>query len=171
MEYIRAAEKDTEQIFAIVQDTIRSIYPSYYPQEVVDFFCRLHCKERILADIQSGLAGVLQDGGILVGTGCHKKNHITRVYVKPEYQGRGCGSYIMQYLENEICLQYDTVYLDASLPASRFYEKRGYQTVEHKRHPVENGKILAYEVMAKSRRSAGICRDGGKSKGAVIADR
>ncbi|MCI9169837.1 MAG: GNAT family N-acetyltransferase [Lawsonibacter sp.] len=162
MEYIRAAEKDTEQIFSIVQDTIRRIYPNYYPQEVADFFCRLHCRERILEDVKSGLVGVLQNDGIMVGTGCRRDNHITRVYVKPEYQGKGYGSYIMQCLENEIRLQYDTVYLDASLPASHLYEKRGYQTVEHKRYTVENGKILIYEVMEKPlfRSSTGVCYDG-----------
>lgn len=149
MEYIRAEEKDTEQILSIVQDTIQRIYPNYYPQEVVEFFCQLHCRERILEDIKSGLVGVLRNDGILVGTGSRKDNHITRVYVTPEYQGKGYGSYIMQCLENEICQQYDTAYLDASLPASHLYETRGYQTVEHKRYAVENGKILVYEVMEK----------------------
>ena len=31
MEYIKAAESDTEEILMIVQDTIRAIYPRYYP--------------------------------------------------------------------------------------------------------------------------------------------
>lgn len=38
MEYIKATKSDTEEILIIVQDTIRTIYPRYYPQEVVDFF-------------------------------------------------------------------------------------------------------------------------------------
>lgn len=38
MEYVKATENDTEQILRIVQDTIRTIYPNYYPKEVVDFF-------------------------------------------------------------------------------------------------------------------------------------
>lgn len=87
---------------------------------------------------------------MIVGTGCYKENHITRVYVKPEYQGRGYGSYIMQCLENQINLKYDTVYLDASLPASHLYEKRGYQTTRHEKWKVKNGRILVYEVMMKS---------------------
>lgn len=162
MEYIKAAESDTEEILMIVQDTIRAIYPRYYPQEVVDFFCKLHCRENICKDIAAGFVGVLRDDDGIVGTGCYKDDHITRVYVKPEYQGKGYGSYIMQCLENEICLHYDTVYLDASLPASHLYEKRGYHTIEHKRYAVENGKILVYEVMEKPlpRSSTGICYDG-----------
>ena len=150
MEYIKATEKDTEQIVELVQNTIRTIYPKYYPKEVVDFFCKLHCKENIFRDIESGFVGILQNNNVIIGTGCYKENHITRVYVKPEYQGQGYGSYIMQCLESKIALKYDTVYLDASLPASHLYEKRGYQTIKHERWNVENGVILVYEVMEKA---------------------
>lgn len=59
MEYIKATENDTEEILTIVQDTIRTIYPRYYPQEVVEFFCSLHCRENIAGDIKDGLVGVL----------------------------------------------------------------------------------------------------------------
>lgn len=131
MEYIAATKNDTEEILMIVQDAIRMIYPRYYPQEVVEFFCSLHCRENIEKDIEAGTVGVLQVDGTTVGTGCYQDDHITRVYVKPEFQGRGYGSCIMQCLENEIGAKYDTAYLDASLPASHFYEKRGYQTLRH----------------------------------------
>lgn len=150
MEYLKATEKDVEQIVLLVQDTIRIIYPKYYPKEVVDFFCALHCKENISKDIENGFVGVLQNDNMIVGTGCYKDNHITRVYVKPEFQGRGYGNYIMQCLENEISLKYDKVNLDASLPACHLYEKRRYQTIKHERLNVENGVILVYEVMEKS---------------------
>lgn len=149
MEYIKAAKKDMEQIAMLVQDTIRTIYPKYYPKEIVNFFCELHCKENISQDIENGSVGILLKENRIIGTGCYKDNHITRVYVKPQYQGQGFGSYIMQCLENEIRLKYDTVYLDASLPAGHFYEKRGYQTIKHERWNVENGVVLVYEVMEK----------------------
>ena len=162
MEYVKATEKDLEQISMLVKDTIQEIYPKYYPKEVVDFFCELHCKKNIFEDIKSGLVDILRDDNMIVGTGCHKDNHITRVYVKTECQGKGYGSYIMQCLENQIRLRYDTVYLDASLPASHLYEKRGYQTTKHKKWNVENGRILVYEVMVKSltKTSTSICYDG-----------
>lgn len=150
MNYVKATEQDIEQIYMIVQDTIQAVYPLYYPKEVVDFFCELHCRERISEDIKNGVVGMLRDDDTIVGTGCYKENHITRVYVKPECQGKGYGSYIMQCLENEISLRYDTVFLDASLPASHLYERRGYQTVKHERWDVKNGRILVYEIMVKS---------------------
>ena len=149
MEYIKATEEDLEHIVMLVQETIKTIYPKYYPKEVVDFFCGLHCKENIASDIKDGSVGILKSDGEIVGTGCYKDNHITRVYVKPAFQKQGYGNYIMQCLENEIRNCHDNVYLDASLPASLLYEKRGYKTIKHEQWDVENDVVLVYEVMEK----------------------
>ena len=67
----------------------------------------------------------------------------------------------MQCLENTIALKYDKVYLDASLPASHLYEKRGYKTIKHERYPVQNDVILVYEIMEKHlpKSSGNICYD------------
>lgn len=154
MEYIKAREAYTDEIFDLVQKTIKTIYPKYYPQEVVDFFCQLHNKENIEADIRCGYVNILCDNGIVVGTGSRKDNHITRVYVLPELQGKGYGSYIMSCLESEIAVEYESVELDASLPASRLYEHRGYKTLRHEEHKLENDVVLVYEVMEKSLHNA-----------------
>lgn len=148
-EYIKASKKDIDVILNIVQMSITSTYPKYYPKEVVDFFSNLHCKENILNDINDELVGMLLIDGVCVGTGCYRENHITRVYVLPEQQGNGYGSYIMNCLESIISANYSKALLDASLPASHLYEKRGYSTIEHCKYPVKNEVVLVYEVMEK----------------------
>lgn len=162
MEYISATSKDTEQIFNLVQRTIKNVYPKYYPKEVVDFFCELHSRENIAMDIEQSSVGVLKNENQIIGTGSYKDNHITRVYVVPEYQRQGFGSYIMQCLEDAISSNYDTVSLDASLPASRMYEKRGYQTIKHEQWSVENDVILVYGIMEKALHvsDTSICYEG-----------
>lgn len=149
MEYIKATENDVDQITALVQETIKTIYPKYYPKEVVALFGQLHCLENIRKDVEAGRVGILKAENEIVGTGCYQENHITRVFVKPSAQRQGYGSYIMQCLEDEIALQYETVNLEASLPACCLYEKRGYKTVKHDRWNVENGVVLVYEIMEK----------------------
>lgn len=149
MNYIKATDEHIEHIFTLVQKTIKTVYPKYYPAAVVDFFCALHSRNCIREDIENGRVGVLFLNGQLVGTGSRIENHITRVYVAPDFQGQGCGSFIMQYLEDEISAEYDTALLDASLPASHFYEKRGYQTVKHERYDLDGGAVLVYEIMEK----------------------
>lgn len=149
MKYRKATRENADGIFLIVQRTITTIYPKYYPTEVVDFFCELHDRAHIAADIEKGNVGILTVNDRIVGTGSHDGNHITRVYVLPEFQGKGYGSFIMQCLEDEIGKTYDAVLLDASLPACRLYEQRGYHTVCHEKYPVRNDVVLVYEVMDK----------------------
>ena len=60
MEYIKATINDVEQITALVQETIKTIYPKYYPKEVVDFFSELHCLENIRKDMEDGRVGVVK---------------------------------------------------------------------------------------------------------------
>lgn len=66
----------------------------------------------------------------------------------------------MKTLETRIEETYDSVYLDASLPAAALYEKLGFHTVKHERYPVENGVVLVYEVMEKKLQMEGLHFDG-----------
>ncbi len=55
----------------------------------------------------------------------------------------------MDCLEKEIAKKHRKISLDASLPASYLYEKRGYRTLTHGKWNVENGVVLVYEIMEK----------------------
>ena len=149
MIYELAQMEDLQTVYDVVQHTIKTIYPKYYPAEVVDFFCEHHSREAIAKDIENGYVSVLKIDGNIVATGCFVDQHITRVYVLPEYQKKGYGTFIMKSIEAQIGDKYDKAYLDASLPAAALYEKLGFSTIKHERYPVENGVILAYEVMEK----------------------
>jgi len=149
MIYELAKPEDLQAVYNVVQHTIKTIYPKYYPSEVVDFFSNHHSKDAISKDIENGYVSVLKMDGKIVATGCFVDNHITRGYVSPEYQKKGYGTFIMKNIEAQISDRYDKAYLDASLPAAALYEKLGFSTVKHERYPVENGVILAYEVMEK----------------------
>lgn len=149
MQYQLATIQDAAKIYDCVRQTIKTIYPKYYPGEVVDFFCNHHSQGAITKDVEAGHVSVLIVDDKIVGTGSFVDNHITRVYVLPEYQGKGFGTFIMNTIESEITKKYEKAYLDASLPAARLYEKLGYKTIKHEKLPVENGVILAYEIMEK----------------------
>ena len=149
MKYIKADEQLNSEIYNLVQQTIKEIYPKYYPKDVVDFFCELHSFDSIRKDIENEKVYAFYDNDALVGTGCFSDNHITRVYVLPAYQGRGYGTYIIKQLENDIKKKYDTVVLDASLPAVMLYERLGYKTINHNKYPLKNDIVLVYDMMEK----------------------
>ena len=151
MEYRKAKIEEAQIVCDIVQGTKAEIYPHFYTQAVVDFFGRLHSIDNITKDIENGKIDVLTVDGKIVGTGSRTDNHITRVYVLPEYEGKGYSTEIMNHLENEIFSKYDYCDLDASLPAALFYEHRGYKTVEHKKHDIGDGEVMIYEIMRKDK--------------------
>lgn len=150
MEYQTATPDMAHAIYHVLHKTIETVYPKYYPLEVVDFFCRHHSREHIADGIATGNMGVLTDGNIIVATGCLDANHITGLYVLPDCQGKGFGSHIMDCLEAGIAQNYDTAVLDASLPAACFYEHRGYQTIGHGIYELEHDVKLVYEIMEKN---------------------
>lgn len=147
--YELATTEDLHGIYHVVQHTIKAIYPQYYPMEVVEFFCEHHSEAAILKDIQNGHVSVLKLDDKIIATGSYADNHITRVYVLPEYQKKGHGTYIIKSIEAAIAHNYNKAYLDASLPAAMLYEKLGFVTVKHEKYLVENGAVLIYEIMEK----------------------
>ena len=149
MKYKEATAEDCSQIYALVQETIKTVYPKYYPAEVVEFFSALHSPDNIAQDIGNRTVAAFYEKDVLIGTGTCRENHITRVFVLPAYQGQGYGSQMMQYLEERVLGRYEKVCLDASLPACQFYEKRGYVTVRHETWKCENDVVLVYGIMEK----------------------
>lgn len=149
MEFILAKKQNLEQIYQLVQETIKAVYPKYYLKEIVDMFCEYHSRENIMSDIEAGNTYILSENNEIIGTGTMKENHITRVYVLPGFQGKGHGTFIMNRLEDMIKEQYDFVDIDASLPACRLYTHLGYQTIDHGIWECKNGVIQVYEIMKK----------------------
>jgi len=139
MKYIEATYDMANEIYNVLHTAITTVYPKYYPKEVVDFFCKHHSKEHILEGIASGNMGVLVYNDVIVGTGCFDGNHITGVYVLHAYQNQGCGSHIMNCLGKKNAQKYDTA----------IFEHRGYKTVGHGIYKLENDVKLVYEIMEK----------------------
>lgn len=136
MEYVTATSDMVSVIYNILHTTIKTIYAKYYPQEVVNFFCRHHSKEHILDGITPGNMGVLVVSNVIVGTGCFDDNHITGVYVLPDYQKQGCGTYIMDCLETEKPFAYNVA-------SCRVLEKAGFQYEGTLRsNAVKNGEVI-----------------------------
>ncbi len=162
MTYELATKEELSLIYNLLQHVIKTIYPKYYPAEVVDFFCAHHSESAISQDIENGYVSVLKINDEIIGTGSFARNHITRVYVLPEHQKKGYGTFIIKNIETEIAKKYEKANLDASLPASTLYEKLGYHTIKHEKYPVENDVVLVYEIMEKEMKKAftGINYDG-----------
>ena len=151
MEIRRAEKKDLVKIHILVIDTIHNVFPRYYPQGAVYSFLDHHRESEILADIENQNAYVLEVDGVLVGTITIKENMINRLFLLPGYQGKGYGKNLLEYAENMIYKDHETVRLETSLPAKLFYLKYGYKEVASDFIVVANGDILFWDVMEKNK--------------------
>ena len=141
---------DLDTVKRITYDTINAIYPHYYPSGAVSFFLYHHNEAGIRKDIEDSLVFLYLDrDGVAVGTVTVKENEILRLFVLPEYQGMGYGKELMCFAENRIAEKYDSIRLDASLPAKSIYLKYGYKETEYHIKDTGNGDHLCYDVMIK----------------------
>lgn len=146
----KADEKDFDTVKKIAQETIREIYPKYYPQGAVLFFSEHHSDENILRDIRSGIVYLLiSDEDIPAGTVTLTDNEVDRLFVLPSFQHRGYGRALMDMAEEKISSAYDVIVLHASLPAKSIYLKRGYREVDYIKIDTGHGDYLCADVMEK----------------------
>lgn len=141
---------DLERIQFIAHETINAIYPRYYPKGAVDFFLAHHNAEKITADINSKCVFGMEHGGLMIGTVTVHEYEICRLFVLPEYQGKGYGGALLEFAEQMILENYGRAALSASFPAKAIYLKRGYKEISFNSVLTENGDFLCYDTMEKS---------------------
>ena len=89
-------------VSGIAEKTIQNVYPHYYPSGAVQFFLDLHSEVRIGKVMSSEEIYLVMVHGNIIGTGSIRKNEICRLFILPEYQGRGYGNRLMDLLEARI---------------------------------------------------------------------
>lgn len=150
--FIRPAlVQDAQTVHRIAKETISAVYPRYYPQGAVDFFLHHHNPDAIVRDIETGCVYLAVDEkDAPVGTVTIRENEILRLFVLPAFQGKGHGKMLLDFAEETVAKQFDTIIIDASLPAKSLYLKRGYRETAYHQLPTENGDYLCYDVMEKA---------------------
>ncbi|MCK5032858.1 MAG: GNAT family N-acetyltransferase [Calditrichia bacterium] len=143
--------QEIDKLHTLIVKTISDCYPEYYPNEAVDFFISYSNKDELTKDSLNHTVVVAKIDNKIVGTGTLKNNHIKRVFVDLEYQGKGIGKKIMNYLEKTALDQdYKLTELHSSLFAKKFYDCIGYKFFKIGKVEVEKNEILYYQRMAKS---------------------
>ena len=103
MNIIPANPADFETVKRITHETIRKVYPHYYPAGAVEFFLAHHSAEKIADDLRANCVYLCQNAqGQTVGTVTLHENEIDRLFVLPEYQGQGFGRMLLDFAEAEI---------------------------------------------------------------------
>ncbi|MDE6133750.1 MAG: GNAT family N-acetyltransferase [Oscillospiraceae bacterium] len=142
-----AVPEERDAITELIRETVKTVYPKYYPPGAADFFIDLHKSEKIAADIEAGKIYVFEADGVIVGTVTINGDDIARLFVKPDSQGKGHGSRLLDFAENIIFGYSGTVRVHSSLPAKSMYIKRGYKEKEYFKILTDNGDYVCCDVM------------------------
>ena len=92
---------------------------------------------------------VVDDSCVPAGTVTLTDNEVDRLFVLPEFQGRGYGRALLDFAEERISEKYDVIILHASLPAKNIYLKRGFREVDYLKIDTGYGDFLCADVMEK----------------------
>lgn len=153
-----AEEKDFSIVKSITQDTIKSVYPKYYPKGAVQFFSDHHSDENIRRDIEAQRVWLLvTDDDVPAGTVTLSDNEIDRLFVLPSFQHKGYGKALLDFAEEEIYKNYDKIVIHASLPAKKIYLLRGFHDVEYNIIDTGHGDYLCFDKMERVKH--GVLRD------------
>lgn len=151
MQIIKANVDDFEEVKRITQNTIKQIYPHYYPIGAVEFFQEHHSNDSIMRDIIQEKVYLVKNGQENIGTVTIDGNEINRFFVLPEFQRKGYGTAIMRNIEERIFEDYPEIQLHASLPGKKLYVKRGYFEVEYRTKMVAHDDWICIDIMKKTR--------------------
>ena len=150
MSIIQASPADFETVKAITAETIRTVYPHYYPAGAVAYFLAHHSDSNIARDIADGCVYLYRDAeGRAAGTVTVCGNELNRLFVLPAFQGKGYGRELLDFAESRILSEYPAVVLSASFPAKQIYLNRGYQTESYHKIETPEGDFLCYDEMVK----------------------
>ena len=146
-------KEDLAGLYRLLQNTVDNSYRGVYPPEAIKLFKDYQSEKQIINDAVSGYTIVAVYKDRIVGTGTIRVDHISRVYIEPEYQRYGIGKSIVTDLENKAIEEnVTTLYLNGSLVSKEFWKAMGYNIQKEDYIPVDNNERLYLYRMSKSLR-------------------
>jgi putative acetyltransferase len=152
-----ADASNVEDIMNIHYSAVHEIAASWYPEEIIQNWAMPKTPEKIkqLTDaIQGGeeifVVGKINNRTVGFGIIMPKCNELRAVYVHPAFGRQGIGTQILAGLER-IAIErgVNTLKLDASLNAEKFYAKNGFVTVERGVRKIRSGHKMQCAKMRK----------------------
>ena len=134
MEIRKLREKDAAEVSALIAETLRTTNIKDYSAEYIENDVKALQPQNILERASWMHFYVFCEDGKRVGCGAigpfwgkTDESSLFTIFVLPEYQGRGIGRKIIQTLEeDEYFLRAKRIEIPASITATPFYRKMGY---------------------------------------------
>ncbi|UCF11733.1 MAG: GNAT family N-acetyltransferase [Thermoplasmatales archaeon] len=144
-------EEDLINVKYLIDEVSDFAYKSLIPKEGYEYLKNnLWGLDVLKKDAKEGYTIVVKDDDKIIGTGTIVGDYISKVYIKPEYHGRGLGKLIVKWLEDKAKSNgVKTIFLASNVYAEKFYTKLGYTTTENREMSTPNGYVFKLSWMKK----------------------
>jgi len=143
---------DGEALAALHRAAILATSDTYTLEERESWAANLR-PEGYLNAIQDGevIEVAIDDRGGPIAFCGRREDNVAALYVHPDWQGHGLGSMLLRRAEAAIAGSgYPMIVIKASISALPFYERCGYQVVQHFGHRTRGGLVLAAAELHKT---------------------
>lgn len=139
---------DVEGILCVFKTSIEKLCARDYSPSQISAWTKCADKEAWNAQFLSRHTTVAVADGVVVGFCDTERNgHIDRLYVSPDYAGKGIGKALVK--DAETAVEKKTVSVEASITAKPFFEKLGY-TLAERQTVIRHGESLTNYRMSRS---------------------
>ena len=144
-------KEDLIKVKYLIDEVTNFTYQSQIPKEGYEYLkSKMWTLEIIKKDAREGYTIVVSDNDKIIGTGTIVGNYISKIYIKPEYHGRGIGKLVVECLEKKAKSKgVKIIFLASNVTAEKFYTKLGYITTENREINTPNGYIFKMSWMKK----------------------
>lgn len=155
----------TPRDFALIADIARRTWPETYGQilsrEQIEFMLdKFYSTAALMQNLADGHRIMILDyQGTAVGFYALQPgykpsvSHLHKIYLLPEFHGRGMGSAMLSDAENLARTLGDktmTLNVNRFNPAQQFYSRHGFETLQNVDIPIGHGYWMEDYIMAKS---------------------
>lgn len=131
----RFLPSEAEAVSVLIRRTLLEVNQGSDPQWEIDYLYQHYTPEAIAENSQRGHTYVLEESGVLLGTGTVMKagaeeSELLALFLSPEAVGHGHGAQLLRGIEADPLFRgASRVWLTTSVMARHFYERMGYQYV------------------------------------------
>ena len=141
----------TEKVVEVIHTTIKKCYPDFYSEQVIDFFLDYHSEQHLKERVDRGEFYLLYLHDKLIGTGFLDEEEIGGLYILPDFQNKGYGTFMLNFLLDRARKKgLKKVWLDATPNSKALYARLGFSHTEEKIMYVDEKYPLVYYYMEYS---------------------
>lgn len=131
MKIRKVKEEDLKECSRLIQRNIERNWSKDYPKEAIESWKKRYSEKELRNMLEEEELFLAEENNLILGTIFFHGNQVKGLFVREKYQGKGIGTKLLQKIEEMAKKRkLKELYLNSSIPALKFYIKRGYKKIK-----------------------------------------